>query len=121
MDAGGDISMDWAGGAPTLRQVQDAIFTPLCSRQCHTGGDPPKGLHLTEERSYDGLVGVAAQEVPEILRVVPGNADESYLFIKVVPFDERRRDKRMPRDGPPFLASAEVEMIRAWIEGGARP
>lgn len=57
-------------------------------------------------------------EKPELLRVNPGNPDESYLIHKL----EGREGivgSRMPLTSPP-LSEAELELVRKWIAGGAR-
>ena len=54
-----------------------------------------------------------------MIRVVAGDPDDSYLIVKLLSDDPRNRDRRMPRDGPPFLADAEIAMVRSWIAAGA--
>jgi hypothetical protein len=58
--------------------IQDTIFTPICT-VCHAGAQAPLGLRLGEGESYAMLVEVPSVEVPELLRVAPGDPDGSYI------------------------------------------
>jgi hypothetical protein len=54
----------------------------------------------------------------DLLRVAPGDPENSYLVHKV----EGRPGiigLRMPRNGPPFLTEGQIRIIRRWIELGA--
>ena len=50
--------------------------------------------------------------------MIPGNANNSYLVMKLEGAASIT-GLRMPRNGPPFLTDAQVQMIRAWITAGA--
>jgi hypothetical protein len=65
------------------------------------------------------LVNVPSYEEPSHMRVLPGNPEESYLYMKVRN-DPRIMGARMPVNGPP-LGSADLETLRGWIEAGAPP
>jgi hypothetical protein len=93
-----------------------AIFTAKCG-PCHITGSSG-GLHLaTAADSYAALVGHAANAAAcnTPVRVVPGDASQSYLMAKLraapdicgVP---------MPR-GQPMLPEADLQTIEAWING----
>lgn len=105
------------GGAltPDLRSIQDHVFTPICT-QCHVGAGAPAGLRLDEASSFGALVGVASTEVPSLLRVEPGDPDNSYLVQKL----EGRAaiGGRMPLNQP-ALPAATIAVIRQWITDGA--
>ncbi len=103
----------------TYDEIQTMVFDPLCSAACHKGGAAPKGLSLEPNRAIRGLVGVAASEVPELLRVAPGQPEDSYLIIKIKSFDPRRVGGRMPRDGPPWVSSRQISAMKRWITAGA--
>lgn len=108
-------------GVPrTYEDIQVMIFDPLCSSSCHKGGAAPKGLSLEAAQSHRSLVGVPSQEVADMMRVAPGQPDESYLIVKVVAFDPRRVNLRMPRNGPPWLSNAQIQALRRWITAGAK-
>ena len=104
-------------GETSLAQLQDEIFSPICS-VCHTGSGAPRGLRLdSEENSFNFLVGVSADEVPTLLRVDPGAPDDSYIVRKI----EGAADivgSQMPLGGPP-LSDQQIAMVRSWIASGA--
>jgi hypothetical protein len=96
------------GAEPTrpvdfLRDVRP-IFAKHCF-SCHGEGKQKAGLRL--DRRPDALLA-------KILK--PGKSDESRLFQLVAGNDP---DNRMPPDGEP-LTAAQITMIRAWIDQGAR-
>jgi methionine-rich copper-binding protein CopC len=107
------------GVAPTLQSLQETVFGPICSG-CHTGPagpDLPSGQDLSSaEATYANLVEVPSLEVPDLLRVNPGNADASYLVQKL----EGTADvgERMPLNGDPLPAET-IAAIREWIGAGA--
>jgi len=99
----------------TLASTQENVFTPICT-QCHTGSGAPQGLRLEEGVSYGMLVNVASSEVPSLLRVNPGNPDDSYLIHKLE--GTASVGDRMPQGGP-FLSQESIDVIRQWITDGA--
>ena len=62
------------------------------------------------------LVNVPSTEVPSILRVEPGNPDDSYLVQKIE--GTAAVGARMPLGGP-NLSADEIAAIRQWITDGA--
>jgi hypothetical protein len=112
-------------GAPAVGAVPGAfasieaeILVPKCSRAgCHAGARPAGELDLSRGNAYGGLVGVAAARRPERLLVTPGNAEGSYLLDRLVPGGDT---PLMPVGAPP-LSEAELERLRDWIQGGAKP
>lgn len=118
---GGDFAATFAVATPssgaTLEAIQASVFTPSCAVSgCHTGDSPPEGLRLDAGFSFDNLVDVPSSEVPELLRVEPGNPDDSYLVQKI----EGNADvgARMPLGGPP-LDQDLIDDIREWITNDA--
>ncbi|WP_111640508.1 hypothetical protein [Marinimicrobium alkaliphilum] len=102
---------------PTLATIQQTIFSPICAT-CHTGAGAPEGLRLdSEQASYDHLVEQPAQGVPALMRVDPGNPDDSYLVRKLEGGPDIVGD-RMPQGGA-SLSSAQIALIRDWIANGA--
>ena len=123
---GGDLLQDGGDNgdeeapAATLREIQSQIFKPNCAtEEGHVIGIAPHGLMLSEGFSHGLLVDVQADENEEMVRVVPGDPENSYLMVKLSADDPRNLKRRMPRDGPPFLSEEEIEMIRSWIAAGA--
>lgn len=115
------ITDDGGGNEPdndiTLAQLQQNIFGAICTN-CHTGANAPRGLRLdSEENSYAFLVNRAADEIPTLMRVNPGNPDDSYLVKKL----EGAADivgARMPLGGP-YLSQEQIDQVRSWIANGA--
>ncbi len=105
-----------AGGA-SLADIQEEIFSPICS-VCHAGSGAPRGLRLdSEENSFNFLVGVNADEVPALLRVNPGEPDDSYLVQKIEGAPGIV-GSQMPLGGP-ALSDQQIVLVRSWIESGA--
>jgi hypothetical protein len=103
--------------APNFSEIQANVFTPTCATVgCHTGAGAPQGLMLDAANSYGLLVDVASSEVPSILRVAPGDPDNSYLVQKLE--GSASAGARMPF-GRPALPQATIDVIRQWITDGA--
>ena len=98
-----------------LASIQSHVFTPICTA-CHAGGSAPQGLHLDEANAYTMLVGVASNEAPSVLRVKPGDPDNSYIIQKLE--GHAAVGARMPFGGP-YLDDATIAVIRQWITNGA--
>ena len=113
---------------PTLSSIQHEIFDTtdpsgrLACTTCHTnagGRTPPVGLNLVSGVSYNSLVGVSSGEKPGLLRVAPGDPENSYIIHKL----EGRAaivGVRMPRGNGPFLTEGQLLVIKRWIELGAK-
>jgi mono/diheme cytochrome c family protein len=99
--------------------IQTQIFDPGCA-SCHTDVNrtPSGGLNLKSGSAFANLVNVSSSGLPGAVRVIPGNADNSYL-VKKLEGTPGIAGLRMPRNGPPFLTDAQVKMIRDWITAGA--
>lgn len=82
---------------------------------CH-GSAMQVGLDLRDGNSYASLVSVSSTETGS-LRVESGDAENSYLIIKV----EGRQavGERMPINLPP-LSSTDIQNLRNWIDAGAK-
>jgi hypothetical protein len=107
------------GGPPTAEfsSIQAQVFTPVCT-VCHSGANAPHGLRLDAANSYNLLIGVPSDEVPDLLRVKPGDPDSSYLIQKLE--GHAAVGARMPFGGP-YLSSEVIAVIRQWITAGAPP
>ena len=112
---------------PTFSSIQQEIFNTtdssgrLACISCHTdnGRTPAGGLVLLEGRSYQALVSQPSRFKAGAILVVPGDPDVSYMVHKL----EGAADivgLRMPRNTGPFLTSGQMQIIRRWIELGAR-
>ena len=100
-----------------FQEIQDTVFTPICT-QCHIGANAPQGLRLDAANSYAMLVNVASNEVPNLLRVNPGNPDQSYIVQKIQ--GNAAVGGRMPLGQSP-LPQDRIDLIRSWIASGASP
>ena len=102
----------------TFASISTQIFAPRCLG-CHSGGAAEAGMNLSPATAYAALVNVASTQRSGAVRVVPGNADGSYLIQKLRG-DAGIVGVRMPADGPPYLTDAQINLIRQWISEGAR-
>jgi hypothetical protein len=101
----------------TFTRVQNEIFTPVCSQfGCHDPLAQQQGLVLTPGRAYAKIVGVASTEMPQLARVTPSDATNSYLYRKVT--GAGITGDRMPQGLPP-LSDAQIKLVRDWIRRGA--
>ncbi|MCP3978273.1 MAG: hypothetical protein GY716_02935 [bacterium] len=117
---GGSSGAGVIGGSDEVRllEVQAQVFSPRCALSgCHIGIDAPFGLDLSAGNALGNTVGVSASEVPLLLRVDPGNAADSYLYMKLVD-DPRIEGDPMPLLGAPLSAS-DLTLIETWIDQGA--
>jgi mono/diheme cytochrome c family protein len=96
------------------------LFTKECS-DCHGAKKPKKGLDLLAPTSREDLVNRSSQEVPEMALVKPGDPDGSYLWKKLT--HTATEGKGMPRTrfSSKMLEQTQLDLVRRWIEGGAKP
>ena len=121
---------DFAGPTPDLtptftaiqRDILNASDTagrPACT-SCHNAQSARLNgnLNLAGTGAYAQLVNVASSGKPGAIRVIPGDAENSYLIHKI----EGRPGivgARMPMNGP-FLTPGQIAIIRRWIQDGAQ-
>jgi hypothetical protein len=105
------------GGAVTLSTLSSQIFSQRCTG-CHGGATPSAGMSLEATNLYASLVNHASQEKLGAIRVVPGNAEGSYLVQKLRG-DAGIVGLRMPRNGPPYLTDDQINQVIQWINAGA--
>ncbi len=96
--------------------VEDIV--PIFQDHCVTCHDASgtAGLMLTPEETYSETVGVKSLNEPDYLLINPGDAENSYIVIKV----EGRQSvgAQMPRGSGPLPHEA-IETIKNWINQGA--
>lgn len=121
--AGGDFVSTFtvASVLPTLQSIQDSVFTPSCSSSgCHSGpAGPglPSGQDLSSvAASFASLVSIPSVQDPNILRVNPGDANNSYLIQKLE--GTAASGSQMPLGGSP-LSQTTIDAVRGWIDAGA--
>jgi hypothetical protein len=99
---------------PTWRSIQDNVFTPRCST-CHTAAHP--NLDLTDPASRTELFTISSFGPAY---VIANDSDGSVLIWKLEGVDDLGGlvGERMPFGGP-YLDQDTIDVIRAWIDGGA--
>jgi mono/diheme cytochrome c family protein len=90
-----------------LRDIQP-IFTAHCT-SCHGSKEQQSGMRLDDRVNL--LLGGDRGEPA----IVPGHSDKSFLIGVVA---GNNRDLRMPPEGA-LLTTAQVDLLRAWIDRGA--
>src|SRR5688572_2496545 len=103
--------------APNFDSIQSNVFDQVCVH-CHAGANAPARLRLDAANSYSNLVGVPSVEPSGLLRVAPGDANNSYLIQKLE--GTASIGVRMPA-GLPALPQSDINVIRQWIGDGALP
>jgi len=102
-----------------LAWIQDNVFTPICT-ECHVPGGPgPMPLTGTDV-SFQSLVGQASVG-SALLRVSPGEPDNSYLVHKIEGRPGIGGIGRMPPSPRPMLPQESIDAIVQWIVDGAQP
>jgi hypothetical protein len=107
----------------TFARIQSEVFDVSCtSSSCHTAIGRAGSLILEGTDSYDALVGVApANPIAAgdgMQRVYPGDADKSFLYMKLSHGLTDGMGLSMPWGGP-YLDPPSLAIVRAWIEAGA--
>jgi Carboxypeptidase regulatory-like domain len=116
------IALAGCGGEDEVAYSEvQSVWEKYGCTSCHPGVNP--SLDLRDGRSYDDLVGVAALEDPSLVRVVAGDPERSFLYLKLggeAPIaDIPAIGTRMPPRAPP-IAEDDLELVRRWIEQGAK-
>ena len=97
----------------SLSEIQKTVFTPGCAiAGCHNGLNDP---NLSDGKSYMSLVIVPSLEQPSLVRVKPGDSENSLLIRKLRGLDSAR----MPPLPRPALSKSTIDSIAAWIDRGA--
>lgn len=110
----------------SFASVHDQIFSgPKCSLSgCHGSRFTQGGLDFSLGKAvvYDELLNggtfetVVVAQFPQ--RVIAGQAEQSFLWLKVSEANPPGGNFQMPQGGPP-LSSCELDGIRGWITAGA--
>lgn len=106
----------------TFTEVQTQVFAGGCGGAgCHDAVTRAGDLDLEADDAYDQLFRKACANdlatAEGLLRVVPGQVDDSFLYLKVTDPGE------MGDPMPPFgtLSEDDVALIAQWIADGALP
>ena len=125
LTACGELKTPTGSGGPglpidpsaTFTRVQTEVFTPSCaSIGCHDPLGQQSQLVLSAGRAYAQTVNVASVEIPSLMRVRPGDPDNSYLYRKII--GANITGDRMPQGRAP-LTEAQISLVRDWIRRGA--
>jgi hypothetical protein len=111
---------------PTFASIQREVFETTDSSgrtacvTCHTntGRAPSGGLNLNHDVAYDQLVNAGSVERAGAKRVAPGDSASSYMYQKLIGASGIA-GRRMPQNGPPYLADGQILIIQRWIDTGA--
>jgi hypothetical protein len=104
---------------PTFSYLYNNVFTMCRDVRCHGGG--LAGFNLaTVETGYASLINQPAKPTAQCakldkLRVVPGDPDNSLLYLKLTV--DAPCGQQMPPGGQ--LPDAKRELVRLWIANGA--
>ena len=109
-----------AGVPVSYAEHLEPLVTARCLA-CHTHEEPEAQLVLEAGTGYRAMVGRRSTQVPDLLLVVPGDPEGSYLWRKLI--HDVEVGKGMPRNvvGSIRLPDDELELYRRWIADGARP
>ena len=103
--------------APTLDSIQTNVFDTNCAVSgCHGGAGAQQGLRLDAGVSAGNLINVASPRDPNLIRVIPGNPDGSFIVQKLE--GTQTLGDRMPQGGP-YLSQSTIDVICTWIQNGA--
>jgi hypothetical protein len=108
---------------PRLSAIQERIFTPTCTfSSCHSVAGHEGDLVLVSGRSLAQLVNVPAYQdaaaAANLVRVVPGQPEQSFLVLKLRPHLPAAFGKQMP-DASGLLDDDARAAIEEWIRRGA--
>ena len=95
------------------------ILNKECA-ECHSAQKHKGKLDLSEGAAYKNLVSAPADEAPAMMRVKPGDPEQSYLWLKI---EHRTKEgSGMPKGmfGAKSLPQEQKDLIKGWIEQGAR-
>ena len=105
---------------PSLITDIQPIFTKRCAQGgCHTPLDARAGLVLSQGQAYSHLVNVQSVHGSPMMRVLPGDHTNSFLWVALQPDDALHPGlPRMPLAAQPLTAN-QLQNIVNWITDGA--
>ncbi len=113
----GVLNTDILRSDPSFAYNIQPIFTASCALYgCHNSTARAR-LVLLDGPAYMNLVNVDSIQVPAMKRVLPGDATNSYLVVKVE--GTQTVGTRMPQGRDP-LTEVQIQNIKNWINRGAR-
>jgi len=116
---GGSLAPPVLGLAPTLDSIQANVFSVNCAVSgCHFGVAAQQGMRLEPGLSAANLINVASPRDANLIRVIPGNPNDSFIIQKLE--GKQLLGDRMPQGGP-YLPQSTIDVVRQWIQDGALP
>ncbi len=120
-DRAGNIEQDMTEVSATTLTSFGNNVVPILSNHCaitgcHVPGSPPNGLVMIPSQAYQDLVGVTVVEDSSYVRVDPGDAADSYIYLKIT--GTQPVGVRMPATGL-YLSPTDIATIASWINQGA--
>ncbi|MGB7295849.1 MAG: hypothetical protein WBC70_09705 [Candidatus Aminicenantales bacterium] len=101
---------------PSFAADIQSIFNKNCvSSGCHNAS-ASGGLVLLQGQAYANLINVASTQEPGKTRVIPNDAANSYIVIKLE--GRQTNGSRMPLGGT--LDANSIQNIKNWIDKGAK-
>ena len=102
---------------PSFTSEIQPIFTDKCAGpNCHDVTASGR-LNLSEGQAYTNIVNVQSSQDQSFMRVLPGDAESSYL-VKKIEGDPDISGFKMPMKGE--LENSELSLIKNWINQGAK-
>lgn len=113
-------------GAPadSFASIQNVIFNGkgCSSSNCHGASKPAAGMSLSNGNSFAAIIRVTASSGGGLKRILPGDADASYLYRKV---SAKTNPGSFVVSGSPMplvgsaLSNNQLAALAAWIDAGA--
>lgn len=118
----GDSGSPQAAAEKSLFQAEIAPLLASNCATCHLTGQEAGNMALVPGKAIESLVGVKSVEAPNLVRVVPGDPDASYLVMKLdgTHLAKGGTGAQMPFGAPP-LPKETIAKVRQWIAEGAKP
>jgi len=128
-----------AAAANTPLPVEHGVFhetvRPILERVCsgcHSESSPEANMslggHISSADVVKGLVNVQSAHGGQFLRIVPGDPDHSWLYLKISGMAATAgctgtacNNEVMPPTGQVTLSAADLSTVRQWIQSGAPP
>jgi hypothetical protein len=114
-------------GTPDIPEtvISDPSFSgdiqPIFSNNCAVSGchnsTAQAGLNLSQGLALANIVNVASTQDPSKMRILPADAANSYLVIKIE--GNQTVGDRMPQ-GRSALSSVRIQNIKNWVDRGAK-
>lgn len=108
-----------AQGEVSFKKDVQPILEKNCT-ECHGVKKQKAGLDLSAAKAYASIVKVPSKQFASMVLVKPGEPDQSYLWQKVS--HTNKEGSGMPKTffGSKKLSDNDLNVIKAWIQGGAK-